>query len=32
MGLRSGVPRFFESIRREPADYTPAALRAMGTR
>ena len=32
MGLRSGEPRFFESIRREPADYTPAALRAMGTR
>jgi hypothetical protein len=26
------VPRFFTSIRRNPADYTPAALRAMGTR
>jgi hypothetical protein len=32
MGLRTGVPRFFTSIRRNPADYTPAALRAMGTR
>jgi hypothetical protein len=31
-GLRSGEPRFFESIRREPADYTPAVLRALGRR
>ena len=32
MGLRSGEPRFFEHIRREPADYTPAVLRALGKR
>ena len=32
MGLRSGEPRFFTSITRDPGDYTPAALRALGTR
>ena len=32
MGLRSGEPRFFTSIKRDPGDYTPAALRALGTR
>jgi hypothetical protein len=30
-GLRTGVPAFFRSIRRNPADYTPAALRGPGT-
>ena len=31
MGLRTGVPGFFRTIKRNPADYTPAALRALGT-
>jgi hypothetical protein len=30
-GLRTGVPRFFSSIKRAPGDYTPAALRALAT-
>ena len=30
MGLRSGEPRFFTSIRRDPGDYTPAAMRGAG--
>jgi hypothetical protein len=32
MGLRSFEPRFFERVSREPADYTPTALRALGRR
>jgi hypothetical protein len=32
MGPCTGEPRFFESIRRGPADYKPAALRALGRR
>ena len=32
MGLRNGVPGFFEKIKRTSADYTPAVLRAIGVR
>ena len=32
MGLRNEEPRVYEAIKRESSDYTPAALRGIGTR
>ena len=32
MGLRSEETKIYEPIKRSPADYTPAALRGMGSR
>jgi hypothetical protein len=32
LGLRNEEPKIYERIRRTDADYTPAALRALGTR
>ncbi len=32
MGLRNEETKIYETIKRDPADFTPAGLRGLGTR